>query len=191
MDLYQLLMTKRTHRKYCQQPVSKADLEYIMQAQQCASCRRNEQSLRYIAVCSPNFVKEVFSYTHWAGQIRDGSASPTMAEMPAAFILVLEQGKDTIRSYFNAGLAVSNITLAAWERGIGSCILGNIARAQIKKILKISENMELLYAVALGYPSDSSRIMEVDIGTSTKYFLDAAGELVVPKYRAQDVTTYV
>ncbi len=190
-DLEQLLKTRRTHRRFQQIPISDEDAAYIVRAQQYASCSRNEQHLRYLVIRSPELLKAIFPHTHWAGRLPRELGFPKPEERPTMYILVMDlSGGKNYRAELNAGLAISNMTLAAWERGIGSCILGNIARAQIQKVLNIPSENSLLYLLAMGYPADSSRVLEISLGGDCAYFMEAPNQFVVPKYRVEDICEY-
>ena len=191
MNLTELMKTRRTHRKFKQIPVSDDDLSIILQAQQYASCSRNAQNLRYVAIRDSSLIASIFPYTHWAALLPEEQGAPTEDEKPTLFLLVLDSvpGKNP-RAELNAGLAISNMTIAAWELGIGSCILGNFSRAKVKEILNIPDNMALMYLIAFGYPIDESRISVTDITCSTDYYLESPNHLVIPKYKINDIVSY-
>ena len=52
-----------------------------------------------------------------------------------------------------------------------------------------SEN-SLLYLLAMGYPADSSRVLEISLGGDCAYFMEAPNQFVVPKYRVEDICEY-
>lgn len=52
----------------------------------------------------------------------------------------------------DTGLALANMTDAAWANGVGSCIMGAIDRPAIKELLGLGENLRLHSVVAFGYP---------------------------------------
>ena len=190
-DLEQLLKTKRTHREFKQIPISDEDTAYIVRAQQYASCSRNEQHLRYVVIRSPSLRDAIYPHTHWAGRLPRDLGFPSRDKRPTMYILVLDlSGGQNKRADLNAGLAIANMTLAAWDRGIGCCIIGNFARARVKEILQLSDNCALMYLLAMGYPSDSSRIAEIPFGEDCSYYQEGPSQLVVPKYQVEDMCEY-
>lgn len=191
MYLMELLRSNRSNRKFEQRPIGMDALEHIMLAQQFAACGKNKQCLRYQVVRSRDLCEELFEHVLWAARLPGGEASPSEDEQPAAYIVVLEDtsvGSTSAKT--DAGLAMANLTLAARELGIGSCILGNIARAKIKEILAIEDHLSILYMVALGYPKDTIRIKEIAANESTAYYPEGINRLTVPRYRVEDVVSY-
>ena len=78
-----------------------------------------------------------------------------------------------------AGAAVTTMMLEAVETGLGSCWLGAIQRDKIKETLKLPENLDVVYLLALGYPMQKSRMVEMK--DSVKYFESDDGTINVPK----------
>ena len=68
---------------------------------------------------------------------------------------------------------------AAHEMGIGSCWIGSLNRPVLKELLQSPEHLKILYAVALGYPTQKSRA--VDYKGSFCYYLDEEQTVNVPK----------
>ncbi|HXG36640.1 MAG TPA: nitroreductase family protein [Dehalococcoidia bacterium] len=52
------------------------------------------------------------------------------------------------------GAALQNLSLAAWERGIGSCVLGSplFCQPAVRQALTLPPQVEPLFLVMLGYP---------------------------------------
>ena len=67
MDIMELLKTRRTYRRFKQQPISDEILHDILTAARYASSAANKQPISYVVVRTPEKVKEVFDLTKWAG----------------------------------------------------------------------------------------------------------------------------
>lgn len=116
-NLMDLLRTRRTYRRFRQKEISQEILEEILTAARLASSAANKQPLSYIVIREPEKVAEVFAHTRWAGALPPEVGQPKEGERPVLFIAVIEN--QNINSYCDtdAGLAISNMTLAAWNRG--------------------------------------------------------------------------
>ena len=193
MDLLALLRTRRSYRRFAQsRSIPVEALEEILQSQQYASCSRNIQSLRYIVVKSPELVEQIYPLVKWAAALPDDTGRPGPGEYPPLFIVVLDDKRfQNPRTAINAGLAISNMTLAAWNHGIGSCIIGSVLRAPLRKLLNIDENFSILGVVAFGYPLHASTIQEVAAGESLIYHLDAENNFIVPKMKVKDIVKFI
>lgn len=75
--------------------------------------------------------------------------------------------------------------LGAVEEGLATCWLGAINRDAISEILNLPQSLQLLYLLAVGYPAQTSRA--IDITDSVKYFEDSSGAINVPKRKLEDI----
>lgn len=192
MELMELLKTRRTYRKFDEtRKIPDDAVEDIVRAQQYASCGNNRQPLRYIVVSDEKLVNEIFEITKWAASLPDDQGRPKEGERPTMFVAVLEDN-----SLINAvtgtdvGLAISNMTLAAWSHGIGSCIIFNVNKDKLSAILDIDEGYTAACVVAFGYPVHKSIIKEAGRDESLSYYINEDGDYVVPKRRIEDTVIF-
>ena len=69
--------------------------------------------------------------------------------------------------------------LGAEEEGLAACWLGAIDREEIARILDIPDGLTVVYLLAVGYPKQKSRAVQMT--GSVKYWQDADGVINVPK----------
>lgn len=62
--------------------------------------------------------------------------------------------KDTWQM-FDAGVASQTFCLAAYEKGIGSVIVGIFDQAKIESLLQLPEDRELVALIPIGYPDEA------------------------------------
>ena len=189
-NLMDLLRTRRTYRRFQQKEISQEILEEILTAARLASSAANKQPLSYIVIREPEKVAEVFAHTRWAGALPPEVGQPKEGERPVLFIAVIEN--QNINSYCDtdAGLAISNMTLAAWNRGVGSCMIGACNKPALSEMFGLTEKQVLHTVVAFGYPSHMSHIVDMEDPEQFKYYLDEKKDYVVPKRKLEDVVTY-
>lgn len=192
MDVMELLKTRRTYRRFDQsRPVPQDVVEDIVRAQQYASCGNNRQPLRYAVVQTPALVEAVYEQVKWAASLPPEQGTPKEGEHPTLFVAVLEDlTLKNAGTGCDAGLAISNMTLAAWSKGVGSCIMGNISRPSIMKILGLDpEKVSIHSVIAFGYPTHKSTLKEVEEGEPLSYYLDENNDYVVPRHKVENVVT--
>ena len=187
--LMDMLATRRTYRRFDQsRPLGPDVLSDMKHALRLASCGGNGQALRYVFVTDPALVEAVFPHTHWAAYLPKEVGTPKDGEHPTAYVAVLYDADhkpgclDT-----DAGLAMGNLTLAAWNHGVGSCIMGNIDRPAICDILGIEKPYAIQSMVAFGYPTHTATIVDLPEDGSIKYYLDDQGNYLVPKRALNDL----
>lgn len=189
MELNKLLEWRRSYRKFDEErALSKEDIDGILSSIKFASCANNRQFLRFISVESKEKVLDIFEKTRWAASLPNGAGRPNEGERPVYFIAILSDKEKKLKfDGVDQGLVISNLTLAAAERGIGSCIIGSVTDENMREILSYDDKYTCNLLVAFGYPKIKSSIKEIDLGEDQSYYLDDDGNNIVPKYKLDDV----
>ena len=184
MDLYEVIRSRRSIRRYKQQPIDRKMLILLLKTARCAPSAANKQPIEYIIVDESSIKKQLFEQLSWAGDVRP-RRNPVPGSRPMAYIVVLVNSQRELGDFgkVDAAAAIENIVLTAWSKGIGSCWLGAIQRENIRKILAVPEQFKIDSVIALGYP-DEQPVMENakdNKDESLKYYLDDQDVLHVPK----------
>lgn len=184
---YEYIKQRRTIRKYVQEPVPKEILERCVDAARLSPSGLNCQPLKYCIVDEPNLVREVFDTVRWAGYLPE--YGPTLKEMPLAYIVILLDKKIRANYGHDAGIAAMSISMVAFSEGLGSCIMGAIERPKLKKTLNVPDSLDIVLAVALGFPAENPIVDKVVDG-NIKYWLDVNQVLHVPKRSTKDIVNW-
>lgn len=190
-NLMELLKTRRTYRRFAQKEISREIIDEILLAARYASSGMNKQPLSYIVIQDAAKVAEVFAYTRWAGSLPPELGQPKENERPVLFIAVVQNTDLNPNCDTDTGLAISNMTLAAWNRGVGSCIIGACNKEKLSEMFGLGSTQKLHSVVAFGYPSHVSAIVDLEKDGEFKYYLDDNKDYVVPKRKLEDVVTYM
>lgn len=191
MELLELLKTRRTYRRFEQKEISQEIIDEMLLAARYASSARNAQPIGYVVVNKADKVREIFDLTKWAGYLPPEQGQPKAGEEPVLFIGIVQNLDINNACDTDAGLAISNLTLAAWNRGVGSCIIGACNKPKISEIMGLTENQQLHTVVAFGYPSHTSHIVDVENPEEIKYYLDDNKDYIVPKRKLEDIVRYL
>ena len=54
------------------------------------------------------------------------------------------------------GIAVEHMALTAVEEGLGTCWIGAFSQKEIKQVLKIPQNYQVVALMPLGFPADKA-----------------------------------
>lgn len=178
-DILNLIMARRSIRKFKQIPVGRYAMIKLLDCARVAPSARNIQPLKYVVSDRPDVCKEIFPFTRWAGYLGPAGA-PQQGEEPTAYISILVD-KDLTDSVNlrDVGAAAENIMIAASAVGLASCFLGAINKAEISKILSLPVNLQLDSIIALGYAAHESEIYTCD--DNVEYSMDEKGNFKVPK----------
>ena len=191
MDIMELLAGRRTYRRFLQKPVPAGVVADMVEAVRLSSCGANRQAIRQVVVQSPAMVAKVQPLVKWAAYLPPEQGVPKPGEQPVLFVAVVQDASIPGDKDTDAGIALANLTLAAWAKGVGSCIMGAIDRPRLTELLGLSENEKLHSMVALGYPAHASRVVPLTEATGVKYYLDENRDYCVPKRAAADIARFV
>lgn len=185
MNVIEAIKTRRTIRKYTQEPVKSEAITELIDCARLAPYGANLQPLKFAVVTDEADRKKLFPLIKYAGAIE---WNPTFEETPTAFIVILNDTeiKPTANTECDSGAAGMSICLAASEMGLGSVWLGAIDRKGIKEALKIPEKYDVTYLVGIGHSAQTADTF--DIEDTIKYHFDENLNNHVPKRTLDEVT---
>lgn len=183
MDIYKLLETRRTVRKFKNEPVREELLIKFIDMARIAPSAANLQSLKYKVITDEKTRREMFPYIKYAGYTPEWENRFEIT--PTSFIAVLNDSeiRPAEKAEVDAGISLMSLTLTSEAEGLASCIIGSVNRTQVKKLLAIPETLDILYLIGIGHPDQMNVLTESD--EKVKYKLDGDGNFAVPK-RALD-----
>ena len=126
MSVMESLVTRRTYRRFAQKPVPQDVVDDIVEAVRLSSCGANRQALRLVVVQSPEMVAKVQPLVKWAAYLPPEQGMPKADETPTLYVAVLQDSSASGDLSTDTGIALANMTLAAWDKEVGSCIMGAI-----------------------------------------------------------------
>lgn len=151
--------------------VESEKLEKILETARLSPSACNGQPY-FITVCKGDAAKKVAKATGGMGMNKFAADAPVMlviSEMPyvATAALGAKVKKNDYRS-IDIGIAAAYITAEATSQGLGTCILGWLDDAEIRKICSLDGAVRLV--VTLGYPKDDKLRVKKrkDMGELTK-----------------------
>jgi nitroreductase len=188
MELYDLIISRRTIREFQDRAIGRARLERYVNAGRLAPQAANRQPLEFIAVDDQGLCKKIFHLSKFAAHLE---WKPSEDKMPRAYICILVNEVLKIDRWidFDVALAGGNIGLAAWDDGVGSCLLGAFDKGEVSSLLSVPSSYSPTLIVALGYPAHKSFAEDVK-GDDIKYRRDADGTFHVPKRPLDSVIHY-
>ena len=85
------------------------------------------------------------------------------------------------------GIAAQSMMLGAAERGLGGCMIGSIQRDELRQVLDVPQQYEILLVLALGKPAETVVIEDVGADGSYRYYHDDEDVHHVPKRLSKDL----
>jgi len=145
MDIVDCIRTRPAVRGFRPDPIPEDVVKKILDAGRQAHSQRNRQPWRFVVIQDRHTLKQIGALA---------STGPYIADAPLAIALAIEGAKNP---YIDATRAAECLMLTAWGEGLGSCWVGGLDRPQIKALLGIPEDAELVTVIPFGYPTDEEK----------------------------------
>jgi len=142
MNIFEAIRTKRAVRSYTDQAVPEELIRQILDAGRRAQSSMNRQPWTFLVVRDRERLKKLSECGTYAGPLAG-----------AAFGVALVS---SVEWSFDIGQAAAYLQLAAWELGVGSCLVWLGEAEKAKNLLGVPADKYLEMAIAFGYAVESS-----------------------------------
>ncbi|MGA9049351.1 MAG: nitroreductase family protein [Dehalococcoidia bacterium] len=154
MDAIEAIMTRRSIRKYTEQPVADEVVERLLRAGMAAPSAANEQPWHFAVIKDRSLLDQVPSFHPHSHMIKGAALAILVCEDPG-----LEVVKG--RGMLDCANATENILLAAHALGLGAVWLGIYPVEErmngMRKLLGIPSQIIPVALVSIGYPDEKLR----------------------------------
>lgn len=144
MDVYEAIRNKRAIRKFTGQPLTPQEIHAILNAGRLAQSSKNMQAWQFIAITQPETLQALAACGQFAGHI---------AGAALAVAIITPDPALRFNIMFDAGQAAAYMQLAAWERGIGSCLATIYQEEAARTLLGFPDDMHIRIAISFGRPA--------------------------------------
>ena len=187
--LTDLVLKNRSYRGYNKsRKVTKEELMELVDIARLCPSSANIQPLCYYLAWEPDEVARIQEQTRWAGAITHMKL-PHPGMEPPAFIVILQDTKindSMTRFQKDVGIVAQTMLLAAAEKGLGGCMIGNFQAGEVMEVLGLPEEIRPLLIVAFGKPAEEIHLVDVPEDGNTNYYRDENDVHYVPKRTLAD-----
>lgn len=186
MTVTEAMAQRRSIRKFLPKEVSVNLLREIVEVARLYPSGGNLQPIRFAVVTEQALCQQIFVDLKWAMYLPGYTIAED--EKPTAYIVLLRD--DNIRKScdYDVGTASTMVMLAATERGLATCPIGNFSKANLVSLLGLPENLHPELVLAVGYPAQESLVVPME--DSVRYTRDADGNFLVPKWSADQILVF-
>jgi nitroreductase len=163
MELMEAIKGRRSIRKYKLQDISDEDISLVLEAARWAPSWANTQCFEFIIVRDAELkmrLAETLSEMN--------PARPAFSQVPVVIVACAQKQKSGFFKgtpatekgdwlMFDTALALQNLTLAAYSRGVGTVHIGLFDAQKVKEILKVPASIEVVELIPLGIPDEEGR----------------------------------
>lgn len=183
MKMQELALQRRSIRRFTSERIEKETLEAMVDTARLYPSGGNLQPLRFAVVTEPEKTEKIFADLRWAMYLPEFTVAPH--EQPTAYIVLLRDEKISRACQYDVGAASTMLMLAATERGIATCAIGNYHKERLCALLELPAHLKPELVLALGYPAQESHVVELT--DSVRYTQDEAGNMLVPKRSLEQI----
>lgn len=144
MEVFEAVCTVLAVRKYQEKPVPPDAVRRIVEAGRLTASSMNGQPWHFIVVEDHETLRQLGLLAR---------TGPYIAQAPLAIVVAIE---DTKFAVSDASRAIQSMILAAWSEGIGSNWVGFQGLSEIKSLLGIPANLDVLAVLPFGYPAQAT-----------------------------------
>ena len=152
MDTWQANDTTRAIRKFADRPLEPEHLRRILDAGRRSGSSKNQQNWDFVVCTDRAHLAELAQVGDYAGHLAGAAVAialvtpdPATAEAPLSVM-------------WDLGRAAQNMTLAAWELGIGSVPATVYRQDLIKELLGLPADRHCEFLLSFGYPADPAAL---------------------------------
>jgi nitroreductase len=147
-----IILNRRSVREFTDKPVSKEDINIILDSGHWAPSGLNNQPWRFIVIRDRETIQKLSECTHYSGIVAG-------APLLIATFLDNETSYNRTKDLEAIGAAVQNMLLSCCELGLGGVWLGEILnqKENVNFILNCPSGLELMAVLAIGEPVPKER----------------------------------
>jgi nitroreductase len=143
MEVFEAVRTVLAVRNYQDKPVPPDIVQRIVEAGRLTASSMNGQPWHFIVVENRDTLRQL------GALIRTG---PYIAQAPLAVVVAI--GK-TPYAVSDGSRAIQAMILTAWSEGVGSNWAGFLGMTEVKSLLGIPDELDVLAIVPFGYPAQA------------------------------------
>jgi nitroreductase len=140
METFEAVRTVLAVRRYQDQPVPPDLVRRIVEAGRLTASGMNGQPWHFIVVEDRETLRRLGTLAR---------SGPYVAQAPLAIVVAIEKTRFAVS---DASRAIQSMILTAWSDGVGSNWVGFLGMIEVKGLLGIPDDLDVLAIVPFGYP---------------------------------------
>jgi nitroreductase len=140
MEVFEAVRTVLAIRNYKATPIAPDVVYRIVEAGRLSGSAMNGQPWHFIVVEDKNALKQLGALAR---------TGPYVAKAPLAIVVAIQKSKFAVA---DAARAIQSMILTAWSEGVGSNWVGFMGLDDVKPLLNIPGELDVLAVIPFGYP---------------------------------------
>lgn len=174
MDIIEAIKNRRSIRHFKTDPVDEKSVRAVLESAHWAPSWSNNQCWRFVIVrdaAMKEKIADTLTKIKVEGEMVENAGALAVKQAPLLIVVCAEKGqagynidgttttdKGKYWFMFDVALAVENLTLAAQNAGLGSCIIGAFDSIEVEHLLGVPDGFAVVTMTPLGYPEEKGQI---------------------------------
>jgi nitroreductase len=141
MEVFEAVRTILAIRDYQDKPVPPETIRRIVEAGRLTGSSMNRQPWHFIVVQNRDSLRQLGALA---------KTGPYIAQAALAIVVAIQR---TPFSVSDGSRAIQSMMLSAWSEGVGSNWVGFMGLTEVKPLLGIPEDVDVLAIIPFGYPA--------------------------------------
>jgi nitroreductase len=141
MEVFEAVRTLLAIREFQDKPVPPETVRRIVEAGRLTGSSMNKQPWHFIVVENPETLRQLGALA---------KTGPYIAQATLAIVVVIQR---TPFSVSDGSRAIQSMMLTAWSERIGSNWVGFMGLTEVKPLLGIPDDLDVLAIIPFGYPA--------------------------------------
>lgn len=141
MEVFEAVRTVLAVRSYQDRPVPAEAVRRIVEAGRLTASSMNRQPWQFIVVEDRDTLRRLGALAR---------TGPYVATAALAVVVAIERTRFSVS---DASRAIQSMVLTAWSEGIGSNWVGFLGLDEVKSLLGVPDDLDVLAIVPFGYPA--------------------------------------
>jgi len=150
MEVFEAIKKRRSVRAYQRKEIPEDILMKILESARLAPSAHNAQSWKFIVVRDEKTKEKLAQACHHQNFIKECDVVIAGVSLNPQYKL----SSGIVADHLNLAVALDHMSLTATEEGIGSCWIGAFSQKEVKEILNIPFQYEVVALLTLGYPKE-------------------------------------
>lgn len=154
MDIDEVILTRRSIRKYAPKKIEKEDILSILELAMWSPSACNRQAHKVIYIEKGETKKKLV----------DSGGAPFLKNVPAVLLFLYDDIGDNVAyrdDIQSSSALIENFLLLAHSRGFGACWTCHLpSKGKLRKMFNIPRSITPIAAVAIGYPDKKPSIVK-------------------------------
>jgi nitroreductase len=155
MDYFDVILKRKSVRKYDPEPIPEKTLKKILEAGRVAPSAKNIQPWRFVVVKDKEMKKKVAEACN--NQMFMAQADVIVCGCALEKIAYGRMGGHLNSYPIDLAIALDHMILAAASEGLGTCWIGAFNEEKVKEVLGVPNDVRVVALTPIGWPAEEPK----------------------------------